>query len=87
MTHNMAGKLTKSEWEARRKLALASDLPPSGALTIELDGSTFTLPLVLRQFGTGSRGYHVADRITTEHGQFQLNVTVTQVGSGPYKEG
>ena len=81
----MATKLTEKQWNARREAALAVELPDSGMLTVELDGVVAKLPVVLRTFGTGSRGFYAGERINTEHGQFQANITITQVGSGAYK--
>jgi hypothetical protein len=78
-------KLTEQEWNTRRKAALAAELPDVASCSLTVDGATAVLPLSLREFSTGSRGYQRAERVTTEHGTFQVNVLVTQVGSGPYK--
>lgn len=78
-------KLTKEQWEARRKEALAQDLPPSAGIAIEVGGTKVALPAGLREFSTGSRGYHASERLTTAQGAFLVNVTITQIGSGPYK--
>lgn len=82
----MAAKLTKAQWETRRKLARATDLPDLATVTVDVAGTVAKLAAMLRDFSTGSRGYHVAERISTELGSFQLNLTITQVGSGPYRE-
>lgn len=81
----MAQKLTEAQWNARREVALAAELPEAGIVQVEVAGTTLRLPALLREFSTGSRGYSLSERLSTEHGAFQVNVTVTQVGSGPYK--
>lgn len=78
-------KLTKAQWEARQTEVRKAELPASGTLTLDLAGAKATLPAMLREFSTGSRGYGVSERLSTEHGAFQVNVTITQIGSGPYK--
>lgn len=81
----MVQKLTKTQWDARRKTVRALELPDGGVVRVELAGSQLALPVMLREFSTGSRGYSVSERLNTEHGAFQLNVTITQVGSGEYR--
>ena len=81
----MAGKLSKAEWDARRKAALAVDLPPTGTITITIGDNVVTMPVVLRVFASGSRGYGLSERVNAAGGVFQAGLNLVQVGTGEYK--
>lgn len=56
-------------------------------VTIQIEGTINTIPLVPKEFKTGSIGYHGIGKINSPSGKrYQVNVIVVEIGSKPKKK-
>lgn len=67
---------------------LLDALQSAGArLALDVDGGSVSAPLRARRFSTGSAGFHWQGKVEGSAGRrYQVNVTVTLIGSRPGTE-
>ena len=84
----MTEKMTKAQWDTRRKSRLAGaekSLPTTASIVLTVGEQTVTVPLDKRTFSSGSMGYFGQIRGTI--GELPVNGTlnITVAGTAPYK--